>query len=145
MLCVKARGTGVQLPSPPFLDALRLLEMPSSARRIEKCPELVEGHSFGHPWGVPAWTYILECTDGRYYVGSTRDLPQRLAQHKAGRGSQYTRHHGAERIVYSESFPSLAEARHREMQIKRWSLAKKQALIRRDAVALRIYSRSHNE
>ncbi len=31
-----------------------------------------------------AWMYILKCADGSYYVGSTRNLEQRMAQHLAG-------------------------------------------------------------
>lgn len=35
--------------------------------------------------------YVLELEDGRVYVGSSKDVPRRLAQHKAGSGSAYTR------------------------------------------------------
>ena len=37
-----------------------------------------------------AWTYILRCADGTYYVGSTTDLERRVGQHDAGLGSAYT-------------------------------------------------------
>ncbi|WP_249145014.1 GIY-YIG nuclease family protein, partial [Gordonia sp. SCSIO 19800] len=30
-----------------------------------------------------AWVYILECADGKYYVGSTRNLDNRLRQHSS--------------------------------------------------------------
>jgi len=36
------------------------------------------------------WTYILECADSSYYVGSTVDLEHRLARHQSGEGSRYT-------------------------------------------------------
>jgi putative endonuclease len=35
---------------------------------------------------MKAWLYILKCTDGSYYTGSTNNLPLRLAQHQAGEG-----------------------------------------------------------
>ncbi|WP_231979163.1 GIY-YIG nuclease family protein [Tessaracoccus coleopterorum] len=38
-----------------------------------------------------AFTYILECADGSFYIGSTRSLAGRLAQHRAGRGAEYTK------------------------------------------------------
>ena len=38
-----------------------------------------------------AWTYILECADGSYYVGSTVDLERRVAEHNEGLGAAYTR------------------------------------------------------
>lgn len=34
-----------------------------------------------------AWTYLLECSDGTYYVGSTVELQRRVAQHEAGLGA----------------------------------------------------------
>ncbi|THV09262.1 GIY-YIG nuclease family protein, partial [Nocardioides caeni] len=41
-----------------------------------------------------AWTYILECADGSFYVGSTTDLTLRIEQHNSGYGSAYTRRPG---------------------------------------------------
>jgi predicted GIY-YIG superfamily endonuclease len=35
--------------------------------------------------------YVLELEDGRVYVGSSKDVPRRLAQHKSGSGSAYTK------------------------------------------------------
>ncbi|MEO8357865.1 MAG: GIY-YIG nuclease family protein [Chloroflexota bacterium] len=34
--------------------------------------------------------YILECSDGTYHVGSTKDLEFRLSEHHAGKGAKYT-------------------------------------------------------
>jgi putative endonuclease len=42
-------------------------------------------------WNVfMAWMYILECSDGSYYVGSTRSLEQSIFQHQQGLGAKYT-------------------------------------------------------
>ena len=38
-----------------------------------------------------AYCYILRCSDGSYYVGSTTDLARRLSQHQEGLGAEYTR------------------------------------------------------
>ncbi|MCF8222707.1 MAG: GIY-YIG nuclease family protein [Bacteroidales bacterium] len=38
-----------------------------------------------------SYVYILECSDGTYYTGSTKYLSRRLKQHAAGEGSRYTR------------------------------------------------------
>ncbi|WP_308468837.1 GIY-YIG nuclease family protein [Rathayibacter soli] len=35
--------------------------------------------------------YILECSDGSFYVGSTIDLERRIAQHQLGEGAAYTK------------------------------------------------------
>ena len=40
---------------------------------------------------VKTSVYILELEDGRVYVGSSKDVPRRLAQHSSGAGSAYTR------------------------------------------------------
>jgi len=38
-----------------------------------------------------AYMYILECCDGSFYVGSTKNLPRRLWQHQNGFGANHTR------------------------------------------------------
>ncbi|MFT4230318.1 MAG: GIY-YIG nuclease family protein [Microbacterium sp.] len=35
-----------------------------------------------------AFTYILRCSDGTLYAGSTKDLALRIAQHSAEEGSR---------------------------------------------------------
>jgi predicted GIY-YIG superfamily endonuclease len=75
------------------------------------------------------FTYILLCSDGSYYAGHTEDLPNRLKAHNLGQGAIYTKHRCPVALVYSEPHSSKSEAITREKQIKRWSKAKKQALI----------------
>lgn len=43
--------------------------------------------------------YVLECEDGKYYVGSTQNRKQRFKQHQRGRGSQWTRLHKPIRVL----------------------------------------------
>jgi putative endonuclease len=69
---------------------------------------------------MTAALYILQSeSTGRFYVGSTNDLTRRLEEHVRGH-SLATRSRGPWRLVYQESFPSLAEARRREWEIKQW-------------------------
>jgi predicted GIY-YIG superfamily endonuclease len=75
------------------------------------------------------FVYILRCADGSYYVGSTQDLQGRVATHNAGGGPPYTRRRLPVVLVYSEPFASTSHAVRRERQLKRWSRAKKAALI----------------
>ena len=35
------------------------------------------------------FVYILECSDGSFYVGSTNDLAARLETHQSGKGPAY--------------------------------------------------------
>jgi putative endonuclease len=73
--------------------------------------------------------YIVRCSDGSLYVDCTRDLVQRIETHNSGRGPIFTRSRLPVELVYSEPFPCMSEARQREVQIKKWSHAKKVALI----------------
>ena len=74
-------------------------------------------------------TYILRCADGSYYVGHTDDIERRIAEHKQGMITVYTRKRRPVRLVFAEEFPTRYEALSAERQIKGWSRAKKEALI----------------
>ena len=78
---------------------------------------------------MAAHTYILKCADGTLYVGSTRDLDRRLAQHMLGLGPAYTRRRLPVQLVWSAEFEHIGEAFGREKQIQNWSRAKRDALI----------------
>jgi putative endonuclease len=70
------------------------------------------------------FAYILRSqSSGRYYVGSTSDLERRVSEHLRSH-SLATRGRGPWMVVYKEKFPSLLEARRRELQIKRWKSAR---------------------
>ena len=89
------------------------------------------------------WAYMLRCADGRYYVGHTDALEQRLAQHEAGRESSYTAKRLPVALVWSQDFASRDEALTAERQIKGWSRAKKEALIAGDWQRLHELAVSH--
>ena len=73
--------------------------------------------------------YILRCCDGTYYVGSTRNLDRRLAEHESGDGAVYTRHRRPVALVFSQQFDRIDEAYAMEKRIQGWSRAKREALI----------------
>jgi putative endonuclease len=76
-----------------------------------------------------AWTYILQCADGSFYVGSTTHLELRLFQHSQGEGSAYTKHRLPVRLVWSHEFDSVVAAFAFEKQVQNWGRAKRLALI----------------
>lgn len=76
------------------------------------------------------YVYILKCADGSYYTGSTSDLEHRLAEHQAGFYRGYTSTRLPVELVWSAEFPTENDAFLIEHQIKGWSRAKKEALIR---------------
>jgi putative endonuclease len=75
------------------------------------------------------FTYIVECSDGSFYVGSTWDVDRRVGEHNLGVGAQYTKHRRPVRLVWAEQFDSVMDAYRLEKQIQGWGRAKRQALI----------------
>ncbi|WP_106814756.1 GIY-YIG nuclease family protein [Microbacterium timonense] len=76
-----------------------------------------------------AFTYMLQCADGTYYVGSTRELDRRLVQHQTGFGSEYTRRRLPVTLIWSAEFERIDEAFAWEKRIQGWSHAKRQAFV----------------
>ena len=81
--------------------------------------------------------YIVQCKNGPLYTGITDDLARRFSEHVSGKGGRYTSLNQAEKLVYSESHSTRNRVEKREQQIKRWSKAKKIALIENDLEELR--------
>ncbi|MDR3708997.1 MAG: GIY-YIG nuclease family protein [Capsulimonadaceae bacterium] len=90
---------------------------------------------------TPYSVYILRCRDGTYYVGSTRDVAERLARHNEGRAATYTAIRRPVVLVYSEDHSDQLAAIRRERQLKGWSHAKRDALVRGDYEKLKELSR----
>ena len=86
---------------------------------------------------VGAWLYILKCSDGSFYTGTTRaNLEQRIGEHQAGLFDGYTSTRRPVVLVFSDYFDRITDAIAAERQIKGWSRAKKTALIAGDYAAL---------
>ncbi|MBV9832044.1 MAG: GIY-YIG nuclease family protein [Marmoricola sp.] len=77
-----------------------------------------------------AWTYLLECADGSYYVGSTTELELRIEQHRSGAVPGYTSTRLPVELLWAGEFEKIEEAYWFERKLHRWSRAKKQALAR---------------
>ncbi len=76
--------------------------------------------------------YLLRCSDGSFYAGHSDTLEQRIAQHDQGSADGYTRDRRPVVLEWCAEFSTREEALAAERQIKGWSRAKKQALIRGD-------------
>lgn len=88
------------------------------------------------------FVYILRCADDSYYVGSAtgEDLAPRIHQHNAGAYTGYTSSRRPVVLVWSEHFDRVTDGIACERQLKGWSRAKKEALIRGDWSSLRTLS-----
>ena len=92
-----------------------------------------------------AWVYILKCRDASYYTGKTQNLERRIAQHQNGTYKGYTSKRLPVKLVFVEGFATYNDAIKAERQIKGWSHAKKEALIRGDFELLHALSSCRNE
>ena len=77
------------------------------------------------------WTYIVECRDGTFYVGSTINLERRVSEHNLGFGAKYTRlrRRRPVKLVWCAEFDRMDEAFWYEKQIQNWGREKRMALI----------------
>ena len=95
---------------------------------------------------MTASVYILHCSDGRYYVGSTRgSLEKREAEHNEGTYGGYTKNRRPVNLVYSETFENVVDAIAMERRLKGWSRAKKEALIKGDFEEIKRLSRRRSK
>jgi putative endonuclease len=131
---------------------------PSSREGRVECPELVEGLSTSEGLKVKSpdfpsvnspvahldkvFVYILLLSNGAFYVGHAGDVARRVTQHRSGKGAKFTHDHDVAQLIYCEGPMDVSSGVLREAQLKRWSRAKKEALIRGDRDALKTLSRS---
>ena len=94
---------------------------------------------------IKAYMYILLCSNGNYYTGSTKNLDKRLNEHNADLGANYTRKHLPVKLVYYEEFQRIDEAFCREKQVQPWNIKKKEALIRGEFNKLHNLSECKND
>lgn len=73
---------------------------------------------------------MLRCGDGSLYTGIARDLEQRLARHRAGRASRYTRSRLPVTLVWSREIEAWGDALREELRIKALPRPRKEELIR---------------
>ncbi|MBR0841455.1 GIY-YIG nuclease family protein [Bradyrhizobium liaoningense] len=78
--------------------------------------------------------YMLRCADGSFYIGSAtgEDTSKRVDEHNAGTYPGYTHSRRPVVLVWSEYFDRITDDIAAKRQLKGWSRAKKEALIRSD-------------
>jgi len=80
-----------------------------------------------------AWfVYLIKSSDGLLYTGITTDVERRFREHQGlsgrGKGAKFFRGRKPVSVVYTEALNSRSQATRREAQIKKMSVAAKQAL-----------------
>jgi predicted GIY-YIG superfamily endonuclease len=86
--------------------------------------------------------YFLRLRSGAIYIGASEDLEQRLADHESGQACRTTHLDPPKSLLRIETYPTFSEARLREAQLKRWSRAKKEALVSGQLDRLHVLSKS---
>ena len=75
------------------------------------------------------WVYLLASRTRVLYIGVTNDLPRRVAEHRTGEGSAFTKRYAVHRLVHLEEYPDVHDAIAREKELKGWRRARKVALV----------------
>lgn len=77
------------------------------------------------------YLYILRTSSNTLYIGQTNNLEKRLKEHKSksGRSAKYVRYFNSVELVYSEKYKTRKEAMQREIELKKLTKVKKEALI----------------
>ena len=74
-----------------------------------------------------------------FNIGQTNNLEKRIREHKnkTSKSAKYIRYFPSFKLVYHENHSTRTEAIHREVQLKKLSRAKKDALIKGDKILLK--------
>lgn len=91
-----------------------------------ECPERSRGDYY-----MSYYVYILRTSSNTLYIGQTNNLSKRIKEHqsKSSKSAKYIRYFDSCELVYSEEYLTRGEAMRREIQLKKWTKAKKEALL----------------
>jgi putative endonuclease len=76
------------------------------------------------------FVYIVQCVDGTYYTGYTKDLENRIALHKSGKGAKYVKYKLPAELVYTKEYRYYKNALSAERRIKKLTREQKSNIIR---------------
>ncbi len=89
--------------------------------RLDGIEEVVGSNPIGSTKFIPVfYLYILQSgSTGRFYIGQTQDVSERLAYHNANY-SKSLKNRGPWKLVYTETFSTRSAAVCRERELKSW-------------------------
>ncbi|SEQ51344.1 putative endonuclease [Hyunsoonleella jejuensis] len=91
------------------------------------------------------YVYILKCSDNSYYTGITNNLDKRFNEHEHGKFRDcYTYKRRPVEVKLYETFNDVLQAIYFEKKIKKWTRAKKEALINGNFDMLQILAECRN-
>lgn len=77
----------------------------------------------------PWYVYIVECSDGTLYTGTTTDIQQRIDKHNKGTGAKYTKRRRPVKLKAFSVYENRSIACKEEWRVKQLSRAEKLNLI----------------
>lgn len=78
---------------------------------------------------MPHYFYLARCNDNSLYAGTCINPTEREQKHNDGTGAKYTWSRRPVKIIYTETFDTLSEARKREAEVKRMTKQEKEELL----------------
>ena len=73
----------------------------------------------------PWYVYILECMDGSFYTGISKDIEKRMKAHSNGTGSKYVFRKGFKKLLKTKKCINKSDACKCEYHIKQLKKNKK--------------------
>lgn len=95
---------------------------------------------------MPYFVYILRDSSNKLYIGQTNNLESRVKIHqkKDWKAAKFTKDNNGFSLAYYEAYNARIKAMKREIQLKGWTRAKKEALIKGDVTKLKELSKPKN-
>jgi putative endonuclease len=75
------------------------------------------------------YVYIVRCSDGTYYTGSTNNIENRIKLHNKGHGARYLRGKLPVKLVYAKEYRYYKNVLHAERNVKKLTRQEKEKLI----------------
>jgi putative endonuclease len=76
------------------------------------------------------YAYIVQCRDGTYYTGSTKDLKNRIDLHNKAKGAKYLKCKLPVKLVYAKEYKYYKNVLHAERNLKKLTRTQKEKLIK---------------
>jgi len=76
------------------------------------------------------FVYILQCSNGTYYTGYTKNIENRIKEHNNKHGVKYLKGRLPVKLVYVKEYRYYKNALNRERNIKKMTRKQKEELIR---------------
>ncbi len=77
------------------------------------------------------YIYIIQCNDGKLYVGIAKNVQERVRLHNQGLACRFTKYRYPVKLLYTEQYQSKSSARLRELELKGFSREKKFTIIQK--------------